>query len=249
MLKNFDFRAIGAFRFTSRAAPLLRRAGFVLSGAALLVACGGGPGGPIPYRVAEFGAPDASPVVSLDEDYRISPLDKLQVTVYREPELSGDYDVDLRGIISLPLIGAVKAGDLTAAQLGQQLARLFGAKYLQSPDVSVAIKASSTRSVTVDGSVHQPGMFPVTGRLSLLQVIALAHGTDENANPHRVAIFRRLEGQRMAAAFDLTAIRRGEAEDPRIYNGDIIVVDGSNTKSAFKQIMQAVPMLAIFRPF
>lgn len=60
---------------------------------------------------------------------------------------------------------------------------------------------------------------------------------------------RQVGGQRMAAAFDLVSIRRGEAEDPRIYTGDIIVVDGSNIKSIQRSILQTVPLLSIFRPF
>jgi polysaccharide export outer membrane protein len=126
---------------------------------------------------------------------------------------------------------------------------MLGAKYLQHPDVSVSIKSSSTRNVTIDGSVKAAGVFPVTGPLTLVQAIALAHGTDENANPHRVAVFRTIKGERMAAAFDLTSIRRGQAEDPRVFAGDIIVVDGSKVKSTWQSILQALPLLAIFRPF
>jgi polysaccharide export outer membrane protein len=53
----------------------------------------------------------------------------------------------------------------------------------------------------------------------------------------------------MAAAFDLTSIRRGEAEDPRVYSGDIIVVDGSGIKSAQRQIMNSLPLVSVFTPF
>ena len=74
-------------------------------------------------------------------------------------------------------------------------------------------------------------------------------GTDENANPHRVAVFRTIKGQRMAAAFDLTSIRRGQAEDPRIFSGDIVVVDGSKVRGTWATILQTLPLLAIFQPF
>jgi polysaccharide export outer membrane protein len=55
-------------------------------------------------------------------------------------------------------------------------------------------------------------------------------------------------GKRQAAAFDLTAIRRGEATDPQVYPGDIVVVDGSRVKAVEKQIFQSIPILGIFRP-
>ena len=173
----------------------------------------------------------------------------MHISVFQVNDLTGDYDVDLTGTISLPLIGSVKAVDLTTHQLDDRITEPLAAKYLQHPDVSVAVKSSSTRIVTVDGSVRAPGQFPVTSRLTLLQVVALAHGTDENANPHRVAVFRTIQGQRMAAAFDLSSIRRGQAEDPRIYSGDIVVVDGSKVKGVWQNILQSLPIFAIFRPF
>jgi polysaccharide export outer membrane protein len=163
--------------------------------------------------------------------------------------LSGEYEVDLAGNIAMPLIGNVRAVDLTTVQLDEKISQLLGAKYLQSPDVSVGVAASSSRVVTVDGSVRQPGVFPVNGNVTLMQIIARASGTDENANPRRVAVFRQIQGQRMAAAYDLTDIRRGKAEDPRIYSGDIVVVDGSNVKAIQREVLQALPILGFFRPF
>jgi polysaccharide export outer membrane protein len=199
--------------------------------------------------VQNFGAPDAPVVATLEEDYKIAPLDTLKINVFQVPDLSGDYEVDLTGNIAMPLVGNVKAVDKTARQLQADLVQRLGAKYLQNPDVSVGVKSSTRRSVTVDGSVRQPGIFPVTGPMTLMQAVAMARGTDENANPRRIAIFRQISGQRMAAAFDLTSIRRGEAEDPKVYSGDIIVVDGSSVKSLQREILQSIPILSIFRPF
>jgi polysaccharide export outer membrane protein len=82
----------------------------------------------------------------------------------------------------------------------------------------------------------------------LIQAIALARGTSDDAYARRVAVCRMVNGEREAAAFDLTAIRRGEANDPKIYPGDVVVVDGSNIKAAQKQIFQSFPLVAIFRP-
>ena len=81
-----------------------------------------------------------------------------------------------------------------------------------------------------------------------MQAVALAGGTTEDANARRVAVFRNISGQRQAAAFDLTAIRHGQAKDPEIYPGDIVVVDGSAVKQGFKKFVQSVPLLAIFGP-
>ncbi|HEX5257634.1 MAG TPA: polysaccharide biosynthesis/export family protein [Sphingomicrobium sp.] len=205
-------------------------------------------GGSIPYDRA-LAAPDEQKFQTLPEDYRIAPMDMLTIKVFKADDLSGDYSVDLAGHISMPLVGQVEAANLTTDQLDEKLTQLLGAKYFEHPDVSVAIKQSTAHVVTVDGAVTQSGQYPVAGPVTLIQAVALAHGTTEDANAHRVAVFRTISGQRQAAAFDLTSIRRGEAPDPQIYPGDIVVVDGSKIKEAEKQIFATVPLLGIFRPF
>jgi polysaccharide export outer membrane protein len=231
------------------ATPRLIGVAALLAGALILSGCAGSRGGKIPYGVKDFGHPDSPAPTVIEEDYRVAPLDVLHISVFQVPDLSGDFPVDLTGTITLPLLGNVKAVDMTTSQLNQKLAQMLGAKYLQHPDVNVVVKSSSTRVVTVDGAVRSAGQFPVTGPLTLVQVVALAHGTDESANPHRVAVFRTMKGQRMAAAFDLQSIRRGEAEDPRIFAGDIVVVDGSKVKSVWQTVLTSLPLLSLFRPF
>lgn len=181
-------------------------------------------------------------------DYKITPLDQLKVSVFQVADLSGNFDVDLNGEVAFPLIGLVKVADLTTRELQGQLKERLR-KYVHDPVVSIAVNPSVKRSVTVDGSVRQPGMFPVAGSMTLIQAIALAHGLDDAANPRRIVIFRRIGGQRMAAAFDLENIRRGKEDDPEIHSGDVIVVDGSKTKAIQREILQTLPVLGLFRPF
>lgn len=215
----------------------------------LLAGCADKRGGPIPYDVKTFGAPDAPTVVPLEQGYRISPLDTLSIKIFKMTDLSGDYEVDLSGQISLPLIGSVRAVDLTTAELDERLTAKLGEKYLQNPDISVGVKSSTRRNVTVDGAVAKVGPFSVNGPLTLLQAVANAGGPTQDANPRRVAIFRQIGGQRQSAAFDLTAIRRGEAPDPAVYAGDIVIVDGSQIKALQKRILDSMSILQVFRPF
>jgi polysaccharide export outer membrane protein len=215
-------------------------------------------GGSIPYD-RPFAAPDQQTFQTLPQDYKIAPLDKLSIKLFGEDagaggqpagnSITGDYSVDLSGRISLPLIGEVEAANLTTEQLDDQLTKLYGDKYFEHPDISVAIEESTAHVVTVDGAVNQAGQYQVAGPMTLIQAVALARGTTEDANVRRVAVFRMIGGQRQAAAFDLAAIRRGKANDPPIYPGDIVVVDGSSIKAAEKQFFRSVPLLAIFRPF
>ena len=220
---------------------------FPLLGLLILAACADTRGGSIPYD-RPLAAPDEVTFQTLASDYKIAPMDKLSIKVFKMEDLTGEYDVDLAGNISLPLIGQLKAANLTTEQLDGQLTSKLGEKYLEHPDVSVAIKSSTAHVVTVDGAGREGGSFPVGGPTSLIKAIAMAKGTTEEANNRRVAVFRTIGGQRQAAAFDLTSIRRGEAPDPEIYPGDIIVVDGSSVKAVQKQILQSIPLLAIFGP-
>ena len=228
-------------------APRLVLVAFAAIAVLITAGCADTRGGSIPYD-RPLAAPDALPIQTLSENYRIAPLDKLAIKVFKADDLSGDYDVDLAGHISLPLVGEVEAANLTTAELDQKLTQALGAKYFEHPDVSVAIKQSTAHVVTVDGAVNQAGQFQMAGPMSLIQAVALARGTSQDANPRRVAVFRTVGGRRQAAAFDLTAIRRGEASDPAIYPGDIVVVDGSKVKELQRQILQTVPLLGVFTP-
>jgi polysaccharide biosynthesis/export protein len=227
--------------------PKMVLAGLVALLACLVSACSEGRGGPLPYDVT-LPRPDAAAVMPLEEGYRIAPLDKLTIKVLRMQDLTGEYNVDLAGNISLPLIGEVRAVNLTTAQLDSELTTKLGEKYLENPDVSVGIKESTSRVVTVDGAVKQAGAFPTIGPTSLMRAVALAGGVTEDSNPRRVAVFRSVGGQRQGAAFDLVAIRRGEAQDPPIYPGDIVVVDGSALKDAWKRVLQSFPIFSVFSP-
>jgi len=221
---------------------------FLVLGLVIVTGCADSRGGPIAYDRA-LAAPDAPKLATLEADYKIAPMDKLAVKVFKAEDLTGEYEVDLAGHISLPLIGEVEAANMSTAQLDEKLTSLLGEKYLQDPDVSVSIKESSGRVVTVDGAVREPGSFPVLRPITLLQAIALAKGNTDEANIRRVAVFRTIDGVRQAAAFDLLMVRRGQNPDPAIYPGDIVVVDGSAIKALQKQILQNMQILSVFRPF
>ena len=219
----------------------------MMVGLALLVtACGTSRGGSISYDTANFGIPDAPKVAAIDDAYKLAPLDTVTVSVYQVPDLSRDFVIDQSGRITMPLVGRIDAVGVGTNELGETIARKLSEKYLRDPNVTVVLKDSASRVVTVDGSVRQPGIYPAVTALTLIQAVSLARGTDELANPRRVAIFRTIDGKRMAAAFDLTSIRRGEMPDPQVYPGDMVIVDGSGVKKAQRDLLQALPLASIF---
>jgi len=131
---------------------------FALLGLIVLAGCADTRGGSIPYD-RPLTAPDEVTFQTLASDYKIAPMDKLSVKVFKMDDLSGDYDVDLAGNISLPLVGQMQAANLTTAQLDDQLTQKLGEKYLEHPDDSVAIKSTTAHVVTVDGAVREAGSF------------------------------------------------------------------------------------------
>jgi polysaccharide export outer membrane protein len=182
-------------------------------------------------------------------EYKIGPLDTLDVIVFGEPDLSAKaLQVDAAGQIALPLIGTVQARGKTPAELSSQLEQLLGARYLRDPQVTVTVASSVSQKVSVEGEVTEPGVYPLTGPTTLLGVLALAKGETDVATLRQVVVFRTINGQRMGAVFDVASIRRGQAADPVIEGNDMVVVGYSAAKRFWKNVVSAAPMFSIFRP-
>ncbi len=203
----------------------------------------------IAYSPEGFSEPDEIATEALTSDYKIAPLDKLRVDVYQVEQLSGEYQVDLMGRIAMPLVGSVDAVNLTVDEFQANLVETLSKDYLVNPDVTVGVLEATGSSITIEGAVRRPGIYPSFGSMTLLQAMAVGGGITDTGNEKRVFVFRQIDGQRMLAGFDLTTIRRGEEPDPEIYRGDIIVVEGSKMKETRQQIFQGVQTFSIFRPF
>ena len=183
-------------------------------------------------------------------DYRINALDLLQISVFQIADISfPELRVDAAGRIEMPLIGSVNAAGRTPSELSAEIRRLLLDRYLQNPQVTVIVKEASSQKVTVDGAVTEPGVYEMTGRTTLLQAVAMAKGPTRISDLRNVAVFRNVDGQRMAAVFDLAAIRAGQLPDPVLQGDDIVVVDTSQLNSVMRDIVSALPALAVFRAY
>lgn len=214
-----------------------------------LAGCASSRGGPVPYNVAGFGAPDIPAALEESRIYRAGIGDELSVRVYAAPEFSGDYTIDDRGNVHMPLVGDISVMGQTASEISATLEARLAARYLRHPDAVVSFKTQTGRRVTLDGALRTPGIYAMSGNLTLMRAVAMGQGLTDDANPRRVVVFRQIDGRRHAASFDLTNIRGGLAEDPSIYAGDIIYVDGDNSRQLFRDFLSTVPLIAIFRPF
>jgi polysaccharide export outer membrane protein len=154
--------------------------------------------------------------------------------------------VEENGEISLPLVGRVQAAGKTTAELEREIATRLQVAMLENPSVSVRVKEFMSQRVTVEGAVSQPGVYPLTSRTSLLQMIATAHGLDEMANPGACVVFRVVDGQRYAAAFDIRQIRAGRMVDPELLGGDTVVVDYSGIRANYRDFLSLYPLFSVF---
>lgn len=192
---------------------------------------------------ARYSVPDQNGVVT---DYRVAPMDVLEVTVYNAPNLSRPAQVSASGYISLPLIGDVLATGKTTDQLQADIAARLKKDLMQSPQVFVTVKEYNSQRVTVDGAVTKPGVFPLKGKTTLVEVIAQAGGLTSLGSPSGVFVLREVNGKKMAARFDLNEIRKGIKEDPPLLAGDIVMVDESAGKVMFKNLLSLTAFTGVF---
>ena len=227
--------------------PLL--AALALASAALLAGCADDPllgqdkQPLVVTNLKELPAPTGADLVAGTTAYRVGPLDKLSIEVFGVPDLSGKFQTDAGGRLSMPLIGEVDAAGETPNELAHAIALRLSTHYVRDPQVTVNFEETTSQVFTVDGQVTQPGSYPVLGQMSLMRAVATAKGASEFARLEDVVVFRTVDGKSMAALYNLDAIRRGFYADPEIYAHDVIVVGDSRSRRAIQQFVQTTPLI------
>ncbi len=194
-------------------------------------------------------APDTTNAAGAYEganDYRLGAQDLIEVSVFGVQDLSKTVRVNSNGQISLPLVGAVMAGGRTIPELETELAKRYADGFLQRPQVTVFVKEFSSQRITMEGAVKNPGIYPLTGKISLLQAVAVAGGLDPLADLNGLVLFRVIDGKKMAAAYSMRDLRSGRIEDPQLYGDDIVVVEQSGSKTAMRRFLEALPAFGLF---
>ena len=182
-------------------------------------------------------------------EYRLGAQDLIEVSVFGVKDLNQVVRVNSNGQISLPLVGTIKAGGQTIPELEADLAKRYAAGFVRNPQVTVFVKEFSSQRFTMEGAVVKPGIYPLTGKLSLLQAMAMAGGLQPLADPNGVVLFRQINGKKMAAVYSMSELRSGRIADPPLYGDDIIVVEESSSKTAVRRFMEAIPVLGFFMLF
>lgn len=185
-------------------------------------------------------------------DYRIGTEDLLEIQVFGVDQLSRTVRVNSLGNVSLPLIGTIAVGGLTAQEAERLIAGKLSEKFLQDPQVGVFIKEFTNQRVTIEGAVQKPGIYPMRGQTTLLRALALAGGQGAMSDMREVMIFRReADGNRVSQAYDVEKIRRGEIDDPAVVNDDVVVVNRSPARAALRDSLfrDFIDTINPFSPF
>jgi polysaccharide export outer membrane protein len=157
--------------------------------------------------------------------YEVQPSDVLQVSVWREPELTQQVLVRPDGAFSFPLAGDISAVGKTVEELRLELIERLG-RYIPDLVVTVTVLEIRGNKIYVIGRVNQPGEFIVNPRVDVMQALSLAGGTTPFASPSEIFVLRRDNGQQRRLPFNFDAVLRGRDLEQNVLlrTGDVVVV-------------------------
>ncbi len=131
-------------------------------------------------------------VAESDGPYKLDSGDKLRIFVYGQPNLSRVYTVDHGGLITVPLIGAVKARGLTTFDLEKVIRSRLGTQYVRDPQVTVDMQQN--RPFFILGEVKAAGAYPYVSGMTVETAVAIGGGYTERASNRVFRITRRIDG-------------------------------------------------------
>ncbi|QGZ93380.1 polysaccharide biosynthesis/export family protein [Terricaulis silvestris] len=156
----------------------LRRSLIGLAMVALCAACGSSSGGVDPSTAISLQQPSLA-------EYRLGPSDRLRISVFGEPDLTGEFVVSAGGMVSYPLIGDHPATGKTVAEFSESL-RTALTRYVLQPNISVEVM--NYRPFFILGEVRTPGTYPYSAGLTVMSAVATAGGFGYRADTSRVFI-------------------------------------------------------------
>ena len=165
------------------------------------------------------------------QDYWIGPEDVLDITVWRNADLSKQVLVRPDGRVSLPLIGDIVAVGKTAAELAEAISEKLK-EFKENPQVSIVVKEVNSYAIYVLGEVVRPAKYPLKSKTTILQAITLAGGFTPAAARNKLVVFRFAEtGEKdvkIRASYDDIVLRDGAGQNIMLKPGDTLVVPSEN---------------------
>lgn len=181
-------------------------------------------------------------------DYVIGAQDILMITSFDQETLSGKYPVDSDGTFTFPLVGRVKAGGLTLRALEAELERLLTDGFFKNPQLSVGVESYRSQKIHVVGEIRNPGTYPLTGDMSLIEAIARAGSTLPTASGEALIVRARagiassrpqLPGNESVdvKTVDLKELQSGAlSQNVALRDGDTIFVPRAEAVYVFGQV-------------
>ena len=162
---------------------------------------------------------------ALPAGYVIGPEDVIGVMFWRDTEMTGDVTVRPDGMITLQLIGDLKAAGLTPDQL-RDIIKTASSKLIEDPTVTVVVRAINSRKVFITGQVTTPGEFPLVAPRTVMQLIALAGGLTEYADSKNIRIVRSEGDRTVSFKFNYKDVSKGTKLEQNIQlkPGDTVIV-------------------------
>jgi polysaccharide biosynthesis/export protein len=181
-----------------------------------------GPASAAPAAASAAQAPNYTGPVDASR-YVIGPQDSLQVTVWKEPTLSGTVPVRPDGMISLVLVGDLPAAGLTPMALSADISTRLK-KYIQDPVVTVVVLGVESQRIFLVGEVSKVGPLALTPGMTVLQAIVSAGGLTQFANSKHIYILRKVAGKEQKMPFSYKQALKGDNQGVSLLPGDTIVV-------------------------
>ena len=171
--------------------------------------------------------PESLPPSALTPEQRLTYIigveDELQISVWREPELSTGVVVRPDGMITLPLVNDVKAVGLKTEELQNVLTEKLK-NFVNEPQVTVIVRAIRSRKVYLVGEVGHQGTFPLNGDMTALELLAAAGGVGPFAKADSIYILREQNGKKIRIPFHFKKAVAGKSENVTLQPGDVVVV-------------------------
>jgi len=161
--------------------------------------------------------------VEQPQGYVVGVEDELQISVWREPDLSAVVAVRPDGMITLPLLNDVKAAGLKTQELQKLLEEKFKG-FVNEPQVTVIVRAIRSRKVYLVGQVGKQGNYPLNSEMTVLELLAEAGGLGTFARADSIYILREQNGKKVRIPFSYKKAVAGKSENVILQPGDMVVV-------------------------
>ena len=154
----------------------------------------------------------------------LGPGDKIEIRVYGEEKMGGEFVVAPGGTVGFPLVGKVTVADLTCSGVEDLLTQRLKAGYIRNPSVTCSVLEFESKKIAVLGEVKKPGNFRFVDQMTVLQAVADAGGFTDRASENDTTVVRVVQGEKLKAKVPMAAIIAGEVENLQLLPDDLVVV-------------------------